>query len=315
MVGPEPQARDDGQPSPDDIRAYLARLLASSAFEASPRRRKLLDYVVEQTLAGRAERLKAYDLALSVLGRDERFDPQNDPIVRIEVGRLRRDLDHYYEADGKDDPIRITIPKGHYVPAFEVRATPTPAPPESAGTCASGRSGFGRLRRARWPAAAGLLAVALIGVVAAWSWSGGPTAQSAGPALIVVPFEGLSGGEGGELLATGLTNGLITDLMRFDALQVFAAKPGDDGRAPLPAAAADAPAYIVTGGVERGADRVRVTARLTDRESGEVAVEPALRSGAFSAETSSTSRTSWWRGSPAGWRRSTASSTPPPPAR
>lgn len=269
MVGPEPQARDGGQPSPDDIHAYVARLLASSGFAASPRRRKLLDYVVEQTLAGRAERLKAYDLALSVLGRDERFDPQNDPIVRIEVGRLRRDLDHYYEADGKDDPIRITIPKGHYVPAFEVRATPTLAPPERLAP-ARQPVGFGHLRRARWPAAAGLLALTLIGVVAAWSWSGRPTAQSAGPALIVVPFEGLSSGEEDELLATGLSNGLITDLMRFDALQVFAAKPGDDGRAPLPAAAADAPAYIVTGGVERGADRVRVTARLTDRQSGEV---------------------------------------------
>jgi hypothetical protein len=116
-----PRARRDAQRSPDEIRAYLARLLGTAAFQASPRRRKLLAYVVDQTLAGQGDRLEAFDLALSVLGRDERFDPQNDPIVRIEVGRLRRDLEHYYEADGRDDPIRITIPRGHYVPAFEVR--------------------------------------------------------------------------------------------------------------------------------------------------------------------------------------------------
>jgi hypothetical protein len=54
---------------------------------------------------------------------------------------------------------------------------------------------------------------------------------------MVVPFQGLSGGEGGQLLADGLTNGLIADLMRFDALQVFAAAPGEGG-APLPAPAA-----------------------------------------------------------------------------
>ena len=72
--------------------------------------------MVEQTLAGRGDRLKAYDLAVAVLGRDDGFDPQNDPIVRIEFARLRRDLEHYYLTDGRDDPIRITIPKGHYVP-------------------------------------------------------------------------------------------------------------------------------------------------------------------------------------------------------
>ena len=92
--------QDDGEPSPPTIRAYLTRLLDSPAFPASARRRRLLEYVVEQTLDDRANRLKAFDLAVAVLGRDERFDPQNDPIVRIEVGRLRRDLDHYY-AEGR----------------------------------------------------------------------------------------------------------------------------------------------------------------------------------------------------------------------
>ena len=119
--------------------------------------------------------------------------------------------------------------------------------------------------------AAGLGALALAVAAALWApWRADDGPQAAGPALIVVPFEGLSGGEGGQLLANGLTNGLVTDLMRFDALQVFAAAPGGDGGAPLPAAAAGAPAYVVTGGVEREAGRVRVTARLTDRASGEV---------------------------------------------
>ena len=81
----------------------------------------------------------------------------------------------------------------------------------------------------------------------------------------------MSGGEGGQLLANGLTNGLITDLMRFDGAAGVRRCAGRRQRdAPLPGAAAGAPAYVVTGGVEREPDRVRVTARLTDRASGQV---------------------------------------------
>jgi TolB-like protein len=119
--------------------------------------------------------------------------------------------------------------------------------------------------------AAGLGAVALVVAAVLWApWRAQDEAQAVGPALVVVPFQGLGGGEGGRLLAHGLTNGLVIDLMRFDGLQVFAAPPGGAGEAALPAAAAGAPAYVVTGGVEREADRVRVTARLADRASGEV---------------------------------------------
>jgi adenylate cyclase len=91
----------------------LARVLASGAFRASARRRRLLGFLVEETTAGRADRLKPYAIAVDALGCDETFDPQADPIVRLEVGRLRRDLEHYYLTDGRDDPLRITIPKGN----------------------------------------------------------------------------------------------------------------------------------------------------------------------------------------------------------
>jgi len=67
-------------------------------------------FVVEETLAGRSDRMKAYTIGTSVLQRDEAFDPQSDPIVRIEASRLRRSLEHYYLL-AKDDPIRIVIPR------------------------------------------------------------------------------------------------------------------------------------------------------------------------------------------------------------
>ena len=80
----------------------------------------------------------------------------------------------------------------------------------------------------------------------------------------------MSGGEGGQLLANGLTNGLVNNLMRFDGLQVFASATASDNAMPLPRVAAGAPAYVVSGGVERDPDRVRVSARLTDRASAQV---------------------------------------------
>jgi hypothetical protein len=167
-MSPVAQARDDGRPSPEEIRACLARLLGSAAFHASDRRRRLLAYAVEQTLAGRAGRLKAFDLAVAVLGRDERFDPAGDPIVRIEVGRLRRDLDHYYEADGREDSIRITIPKGHYVPAFEVRDQDA-APEPIAAAPPAWRLGWRRLLGWRGAVAAGLCALPLLVALAPWA--------------------------------------------------------------------------------------------------------------------------------------------------
>src|SRR4051794_3798290 len=80
-------------------------------------------------LAGHADRLKGYTIATAVFERDEHFDGQADPVVRIEAGRLRRALERYYLVAGQADPILIEIPKGGYVPTFTCRAAPTVAAP------------------------------------------------------------------------------------------------------------------------------------------------------------------------------------------
>ena len=102
----------------------LERVLASPDFVASDRLRRFLRFVVEEALAGRADRLHAYPIALEVLGRDTSFDPQTDPVVRMEAGRLRRRLERYYLRAGQSDPVRIDIPKGGYAPTFEKRRDP-----------------------------------------------------------------------------------------------------------------------------------------------------------------------------------------------
>ena len=109
-----------------DVREQLRSMLASDGFSASARNRRFLEYVVEETLAGRADRIKAYNIATSVFGRGPDFNPDLDSIVRIEAGRLRRSLDHYYLTAGSSDAVRILIPKGSYAPLF-VPAQANPA--------------------------------------------------------------------------------------------------------------------------------------------------------------------------------------------
>src|SRR5262245_19070884 len=89
-------------PCAADDRAELQRVMNSVHFSTSDRNRRFLDYVIEETLAGRAERLKAYTIATMVFGRPESFDPQLDPVVRIEARRLRRALERFYLIEGED---------------------------------------------------------------------------------------------------------------------------------------------------------------------------------------------------------------------
>ncbi|AWJ86816.1 hypothetical protein TSH58p_25605 (plasmid) [Azospirillum sp. TSH58] len=103
--------------------------MTSDHFDASDRNRRFLRYVVEECLEGRAQQIKAYCIAVSVFNREPSFDPQSDPIVRLEAGRLRRSLDHYYLTAGRNDPIRIVVPKGGYAPRFERQNEAAPALP------------------------------------------------------------------------------------------------------------------------------------------------------------------------------------------
>ena len=68
-----------------EILDHLEEICSTEDFKRSSRCSGFLRYVVGETLAGRTERIKAYAIAVSVLGRDANFDPQTDPVVRIEA--------------------------------------------------------------------------------------------------------------------------------------------------------------------------------------------------------------------------------------
>ena len=124
---------DPRDPTVHDIEQQVERILESDQFRMPKRGRDFLRFVVAETLAGRGDYLKAFTIAQLVFGRDVTFDIQNDPCVRIEAARVRRELEHYYLVAGGSDPVIITIPKGRYVPRFEINEIEQVAGPSQKG--------------------------------------------------------------------------------------------------------------------------------------------------------------------------------------
>jgi tetratricopeptide (TPR) repeat protein len=120
-------------PEAGEIVEELERILASGDFDASPRSRAFLRFIVEETLARRQEGLTQDAIATRVFHRREDFDPTLDPIVRIQAGRLRRSLERYYLLAGTADPVRIELPRGTYAPILR-RAAPREPPTSAPGT-------------------------------------------------------------------------------------------------------------------------------------------------------------------------------------
>lgn len=122
-------------------REELRRILASKQFTNSPKKTRFLEFVSEQTFLGNGDRLNEYLIGVEVYERGIDFNPQRDPIVRVQAYEIRRLLKRYYEEDGKNSPIRMDLPSGHYVPVFgrqadlELPAEETAAlPPPEKGT-------------------------------------------------------------------------------------------------------------------------------------------------------------------------------------
>ncbi|MBN9023978.1 MAG: hypothetical protein J0H08_18255, partial [Rhizobiales bacterium] len=252
-------------------------------------------------LAGRADRLKGYSIAIAVFERGEAFDAQADPVVRLEARRLRRDLDSYYMGAGSRDPVRISIPKGSYVPRFDWHepghviapaegpgageamppppaAPPLPAvaPPEAEDTVPPppGRSA------GRVPPLAFLLAVAVVLIVVlagalAWMAVSPDVRRAEGgvaePSLVVLPFKSSGPVENGAYLAEGIGQQLVNDLLRFPGFRVYTLPSATGARPEALQLARDAGVtYVVNGSVSGSGETVRVSAQVSDATSGRV---------------------------------------------
>ena len=129
----------------------------------------------------------------------------------------------------------------------------------------------------RWIAA--ILAFAIAGL-SAWLFTGGfphglttpPTSQIR--SIAVLPLEDLSGDQGQEYLAEGMTEQLIAELATIGGLRVISRTSMTQYRGtrkPVPAIARELQVEgIIEGAIVRATDKVRITAKLIEGVSGKV---------------------------------------------
>ncbi len=108
--------------SEEEIRDQLLRILNSQEFKKSPRIRKLLQYLTDQSLAENQVALEGRAIAINVFDRRPEQNNPEDSIVRVQVRRLRRMLSLYYLTEGRFDAIHVEIPKGNYILTFSRNA-------------------------------------------------------------------------------------------------------------------------------------------------------------------------------------------------
>ncbi|MDL1975742.1 MAG: hypothetical protein LWX55_13405 [Deltaproteobacteria bacterium] len=241
---PEPATpgSQSAQFSHQAIREELERILSSPKFAGAGQVRRFLRFAVEETVAGRQNQIKQYTIGTEALGRRPDFDPTEDPIVRIEAGRVRRALAHYYQHQGRHDAIRILIPKGAYVPVFQANNT-NPIKDDST---------------ARASPSAGREDPIL--------------ALPEGPGIVVLPFDLLTDNKDQVYFADGVAEMLVVALTRFQDFLII----GPLSRKRLRGQFADLRAicrqygadFALGGSLHKHGYKVRVMLTLVDASSG-----------------------------------------------
>ncbi|ELX09333.1 hypothetical protein Jab_2c13990 [Janthinobacterium sp. HH01] len=112
-----------------DVRwQHVQRVLASPDFVKAPRMRALLCFLMLRMLGGMADSINEYAIGIEVFRRDVRdFDTSIDPVVRVQMGRLRERLAQYAARTAAASAWRIAIPPGSYVPVLTRGQSEQPA--------------------------------------------------------------------------------------------------------------------------------------------------------------------------------------------
>ncbi|PDS63109.1 hypothetical protein CO653_24930 [Rhizobium anhuiense] len=284
MTIAESEKIDVPKPSKDLVREQLDRILKSPTLDLPRRARRFLEFIVDETLAGREDCLKGRTIAQVIFARGLLFDPNSDPCVRIEAGRIRRELERYYLLGGAKDAIRIAVPKGTYVPTFQfVRDDVTSiqnrialhSPPPSCiipdRAIAPSRSKPQSVQRLRWTTVV-LIAVLAFTALATIMFAQSATAQRGlrstrgieASVIIVSGFAISSEQPATDVISQGLTDEIVRHLVPHNDLivKVGTSMPSTDG-------SATAASYTLEGSVMiEQQQKIRFAARLIRQADG-----------------------------------------------
>jgi len=170
-----------------------------------------------------------------VFKRDKDFNPEIDPVVRIQVGRLRRSLNKYYSNEGKNDPIRFRIPLGNYSPIFIPNINSDVKPTEEIGET--------------------------------------QVDSSARPGIIILPLINLTGEAEQEYFVKGLTEEISIELTRYQDFRVIGFRFKDIIKSDtfgneklLKNIGAN---FVIQGSIRKDNNKIKVSVRLTDAFTNE----------------------------------------------
>ncbi len=216
------------RPASESILQQLNRILTSPEFKATDAQRAFLTFVVETSLSGRSHEIKGYTVATQVFGRGENFNQATDPIVSIQANKLRRALERYYLVAGQDDPIRINIPKGTYVPVFDTPVNPNVLKPFTQHR-ETGASGAG-----------------------AW------------PTILVQSFENLTGDGELDYIGIGIATEIALEITHYQEVRVLRQSVGGDQRR----AADTGARFVLCGSIKKDVTGLKIIASLIDASTG-----------------------------------------------
>jgi len=166
-----------GQELRDEYRQLVDRVAHGNELAASPKLQKFLVYVTECALEDHPEAATEQQIGVNVFGKRPGYNSSEDSIVRSQARLLRLKLASYFEHEGRDESVVVTIPKGQYLPLFLPRphadaATADEHPHEGTeelpGSHAHVAGERASWRRMIWPLVGLLLFV--VGIVAGISW-------------------------------------------------------------------------------------------------------------------------------------------------
>jgi hypothetical protein len=103
----------------DERRRLVQRIVSSRPFQKSARLRELLEYITEQTLHGHAQELTEQHIGNVLFHKPSGYSSLEDSSVRVHARQLRLKLHEYFDEEGRNEPVILTIPRGSYAPIFK----------------------------------------------------------------------------------------------------------------------------------------------------------------------------------------------------
>lgn len=250
-----------------EIEAALERIQAWPGLARSPQLARFLKYIIEAKLEGNEANIKAYSIAVDVLGRPPSFDPQGDPIVRVQARRLRAALEEYYTGEGEGEAVRFYLPVGRYIPEFGVpRDEPAPLIGKSVGPQPAAAAAEARPDRS-WLARLDDIVLVVVLVFVALGIALLLTQVLSlrqirmevpePPTVSVTEFTSVAAGEAPQASLAGLAVELVTDLGLFPFIDAVYLQRADQASQVPPT-----PMFELSGIARTEGDEMQITASL-----------------------------------------------------